>query len=66
MTTERIWFYPALIAVLGQDRRPSFAEMRNLVKRVRLEMIEPVPRSALRRQHVRRLVKAVLAPKRAG
>lgn len=31
------WIYPALIAVLGQNRRPSFAEMRNFVRRARRE-----------------------------
>ncbi|WP_280117236.1 hypothetical protein [Sphingobium fuliginis] len=30
MATQ-IWIYPALIAVLGQNRRPSFAEMRSFV-----------------------------------
>lgn len=60
MTTQQIWTYPALIAVLGQNRRPSFSEMRRLVIRVRLEVGSTDSPVAMRRQMVRDLVIAAL------
>ena len=57
---RRVWFYPALIAVLGQERRPSFAEMRNLVSRIRREVAPANSQRSAHRQVVRRLVMAAL------
>ncbi|KPH67005.1 MULTISPECIES: hypothetical protein [Novosphingobium] len=53
------WIYPALIAVLGQNRRPSFAEMRNFVRRARREAAASGSEAACRGK-VRRLVEAAL------
>lgn len=57
---RQIWIYPALIAVLGQNRRPSFAEMRNLVSRLRREVSTTSAPGAIRRRNVRHLVTAAL------
>ena len=56
----QIWIYPALIAVLGQNRRPSFAEMRNFVRRVRHEASGTSVPGAIRRRNVRHLITAAL------
>jgi len=60
MTAVSMWSYPALIAALGQNRPPSFGEMRQLVRRIRFEVIRVDPRANAHRWAVRRLVAAVL------
>lgn len=60
MTVGRVWSYPALVAALGQNRPPSFGEMRHLVRRIRLEVIRITPRTNAHRWAVRHLVAAVL------
>jgi hypothetical protein len=57
---SRVWHYPALIAVLGQERKPSFAELRHLVRRIRREMVAARSQQRVRGQVVRRLVIAAL------
>ena len=59
MIATQIWIYPALIAVLGQNRRPSFAEMRNFVRRARREAAAGGSNAVCRRK-VRRLVEVAL------
>lgn len=60
MTVGRMWSYPALVAALGQNRPPSFGEMRQLVKRIRLEVVRIDSRTNTHRWSVRHLVEAVL------
>ncbi|MBF7015380.1 hypothetical protein QUC32_27145 (plasmid) [Novosphingobium resinovorum] len=59
MATQ-IWIYPALIAVLGQNRRPSFAEMRSFVRRARREAAAAGGSDVACRGKVRRLIEAAL------
>jgi hypothetical protein len=60
MIAQRLWIYPALVSVLGQNRKPSFGEMRYFVRRIRREVIAANPQTNLHRQAVRRLVAVAL------
>lgn len=60
MTERPTWPYPALVAVVGQDRQPSFAEMRVLVRRVRLEVAGANFQPHAHKQMVRGLVMGTL------
>jgi hypothetical protein len=60
MIVPRVWHYPALIAVLGQERKPNFAEMRHLVRRIRREVVAANSQQSARGRVVRRLVIAAL------
>ncbi|TXH82435.1 MAG: hypothetical protein E6Q77_06270 [Rhizobium sp.] len=57
---QQEWSYPALLAMLGQSRRPSFAELRYFVRRVRLELGAGDLTGRNHRLAVRRLVGAVM------
>jgi hypothetical protein len=57
---QQIWSYPALIAVLGQQRRLSFGELRTFVKRVRHEAAGTGGPAVMHRCLVRRVVMAAL------
>ena len=60
MIVSRVWHYPALIAVLGQARKPNFGELRYLVRRTRREVVSASSDQRARGQVVRRLVIAAL------
>lgn len=60
MIVSRVWHYPALIAALGQERKPNLAELRHLVRRIRREVLAGSSQRGARGQVVRSLVIAAL------